>query len=146
MTQPITAVGLIVYEYYAPPYVSARRPPSDLLTSLHQDGGEKPPFKWSDIFYVVPDICFGYQCHVSVIPIYSCLRGRSIPRFVAASFSAVALCAISYTLAGAYGVWTFGDLTAPDILTNYAGSRPEVKRPRQMDLPPPPARYIVLCD
>ena len=46
------------------------------------------PTAWTDVFLVVPDICFGYQCHVSVIPIYSCMRHRTIPKFTIASFTA----------------------------------------------------------
>ena len=46
------------------------------------------PSAWTDVFLVVPDICFGYQCHVSVIPIYSCMRHRTIPKFTIASFTA----------------------------------------------------------
>jgi hypothetical protein len=39
------------------------------------------PEKWTDIFLVVPVICFGYQCHVSVIPIYSCMKNRNLKHF-----------------------------------------------------------------
>ena len=46
---------------------------------------------------VVPVICFGYQCHVSVIPIYSCMKHRNIKHFTIASSSAVFVCCLAYT-------------------------------------------------
>jgi sodium-coupled neutral amino acid transporter 7/8 len=58
----IYIVGLIAYEKVYGNFV-----PGEIKTS---------PSAWTDVFLVVPDICFGYQCHVSVIPIYSCMRHR----------------------------------------------------------------------
>ena len=50
------------------------------------------PDDWLDVFTVIPVICFGYQCHVSVIPIYSCMKHRNIKHFTIASSAAIAVC------------------------------------------------------
>ena len=67
-------IALIIYEKFYGGFT-----PGEIKTA---------PSAWTDIFLVVPDICFGYQCHVSVIPIYSCMRHRTIPKFTLASFTA----------------------------------------------------------
>merc|ERR1712202_109315 len=74
------------------------------------------PGSWIDVFAVVPVICFGYQCHVSVIPIYSCMKHRTIKHFSVASTSAIAIC----------GYLTFGSLVSEDILSNYDANKPSV--------------------
>ena len=43
-------VGLIAYEYVYGGFV-----PGEI---------KHWPSHWTDVFLVVPDICFGYQCHV----------------------------------------------------------------------------------
>lgn len=57
----------------------------------------------TDVFLVVPDICFGYQCHVSVIPIYSCMKHRNLKHFTIASFAGIFICALCYTGAATFG-------------------------------------------
>ena len=78
---------------------------------------------WTDLFLVVPDICFGYQCHVSVIPIYSCMRHRTIRHFSVASVAAIAVCAFCYTMAGTFGYLSFGALVDNDILMSYSANK-----------------------
>ena len=84
------------------------------------------PDKWVDVFTVIPVICFGYQCHVSVIPIYSCMKHRNIKHFSIASSCAIFLCVLAYTGAATFGYLTFGSSVSPDILTNYSASKPSV--------------------
>merc|ERR1719394_314215 len=61
------------------------------------------PDNWTDVFAVIPVICFGYQCHVSVIPIYSCMKHRNIKQFTIATSSAIAICVLVYTGAATFG-------------------------------------------
>jgi len=61
------------------------------------------------------------QCHVSVIPIYACLRERNLNNFTLCASVAVAVCVAAYTLAGAYGYLTFGSFVTSDILESYTG-------------------------
>ena len=75
---------------------------------------------------VVPVICFGYQCHVSVIPIYSCMRHRNIKHFTIASSVAIFACCLTYTGAATFGYLTFGANVADDILLNYSAKQPAV--------------------
>jgi sodium-coupled neutral amino acid transporter 7/8 len=62
------------------------------------------------------------QCHVSVIPIYACLRERNLNNFTLCAFVAIAACVAAYTLAGVYGYLTFGSYVTSDVLEMYSGS------------------------
>ena len=75
---------------------------------------------------VVPVICFGYQCHVSVIPIYCCMKHRNIKHFTIASSAAIFVCCLTYTGAATFGYLTFGGNVADDILLNYSAKQPTV--------------------
>ena len=103
-----------------------------LIFTEYAVGGHVPgqiktkPDKWVDVFTVIPVICFGYQCHVSVIPIYSCMKHRNIKHFSIASSIAIAICVFTYTGAATFGYLTFGSKVSPDILTNYSASKPSV--------------------
>ncbi|GLH11953.1 Uncharacterized protein GBIM_16649 [Gryllus bimaculatus] len=105
-------VALIVYEKYTGGFI-----PGPIKTV---------PDHWTDVFLVVPVICFGYQCHVSIIPIYSCLRHRNMRNFACSSMTAIAICVICYSIAGVFGYLTFGSNVAIDILLGYGGSNPLV--------------------
>ena len=64
------------------------------------------------------------QCHVSVIPIYSCMRHRTIQHFTAASSAAILACCLAYTGAATFGYLTFGSNVHDDILLNYNAREP----------------------
>ena len=100
-------VGLIVYEYYFGNYT-----PGSIKVK---------PIRYTDAFLVVPDICFGYQCHVSVIPIYSCMKKRTLKNFTYSVSLAILICAICYTLSALFGYWTFGSKVDDDVLMSYNG-------------------------
>lgn len=82
--------------------------------------------EWSQIFNVVPTICFGYQCHVSSVPIYSCLKQRDSQTFTKACVSAVFVCLVVYTISANYGYLTFGSLVNADVLLSYDALEPQV--------------------
>jgi len=84
------------------------------------------PDTWLDVFMVIPVICFGYQCHVSVIPIYSCMKVRNIKNFSIASSTAIVICVFTYTGAATFGYLTFGNLIYEDIISNYNANKPSV--------------------
>lgn len=105
-------VALIAYEYWSGHFV-----PGPI---------KHVPTRWTDVFLVVPDICFGYQCHVSVIPIYSCMKHRNLKSFTIVVSVAVAICAVCYTGAAAFGYLTFGSYVNEDILMSYSAKRTEV--------------------
>merc|ERR1711913_73740 len=97
------------------------------MVGNHQRGEIKTkPQHALDFFLVMPVICFGYQCHVSVIPIYSCMKNRNTRQFAWAAGSAIALCVFTYTGAATFGYLTFGSYVKADILTNYNAKEPAV--------------------
>ena len=103
-------VGLVVYEYYSGKYVP---------------GPIKPgPDHFTDVFLAVPTLCFGYQCHFSVIPIYSCMQSRTVKSFALVTTIAIIISVAFYTLTAVFGYLTFGSLVNEDILMSYDGSGP----------------------
>ena len=70
--------------------------------------------------------CVFFQCHVSVIPIYSCMKQRNIKQFTIATSSAIAICVFVYTGAATFGYLTFGSKVDDDIISNYSANKPTV--------------------
>ncbi|XP_067128528.1 sodium-coupled neutral amino acid transporter 7-like isoform X1 [Centruroides vittatus] len=93
----------------------------------HESGPVKSkPDAWTDVFLVIPVICFGYQCHVSCVPVYSCLKNRCVGVFLRTVIVAMAICVLTYTVAATYGYLTFGSLVTSDILESYDATDPVV--------------------
>lgn len=98
-------VGLVTVKYFLPH-------PAPGPIKMHPDN-------WIDVFLVVPDICFAYQCHVSIIPIYSCLENRNLKEFSKTVSLAMVLCVLTYTVTAALGYLMFGDKITSDILLSF---------------------------
>lgn len=98
-------VAIVTIKYFLP-----HDPPGPIKTK---------PDAWMDVFHVVPTICFAYQCHVSIIPIYSCMEPRNLKQFSKTVSVAMLLCVATYTGTAAFGYLTFGDLITSDILLSY---------------------------
>ncbi|KAL4234026.1 hypothetical protein ACF0H5_005680 [Mactra antiquata] len=98
-------VGVVTVKYFLP----------------HDNPGpiKTKPDQWMDVFHVVPTVCFAYQCHVSIIPIYSCMEPRNLKQFSKTVSVAIFLCILTYTGTAAFGYLTFGDLITSDILLSY---------------------------
>ena len=62
---------------------------------------------------------FFFQCHVSIVPIYACMKRRNLKSFFTVSSCAIAVCAFAYTGAAAFGYLTFGSNVNDDILLSY---------------------------
>ncbi|XP_076370677.1 sodium-coupled neutral amino acid transporter 7-like isoform X1 [Tachypleus tridentatus] len=86
----------------------------------------RKPDIWTDVFVVVPTICFGYQCHVSCVPVYSCLADRRVTTFLKTVLVAIGLCLFTYSVAASFGYLTFGSNVASDILVSYNAKDPVV--------------------
>ncbi|XP_050409346.2 sodium-coupled neutral amino acid transporter 7-like [Patella vulgata] len=90
-----------------------------------QDPSDKPtyvktkPDNWMDIFLVIPEICFAYQCHVSIIPIYSCMEKRNLKEFSKTVSVAMVLCVLFYTVTGILGYLQFGHRITSDIILSF---------------------------
>lgn len=76
---------------------------------------------WEDSFLAIPFICFGFQCHLSSVPVYAGLKQRSVKVYAPVIVIAVAICVSVYTFTGAFGYLTFNThyCIASDILRNY---------------------------
>ncbi|GFR96736.1 sodium-coupled neutral amino acid transporter [Elysia marginata] len=98
-------VGLVTAKYFAP----------------HTNSGPiaTHPNSWIDVFLVVPEVCFAYQCHVSIIPIYSCMENRNLREFSKTVSLAMVLCVITYTVTAALGYLQFGANITTDILVAF---------------------------
>jgi len=84
------------------------------------------PNRWTDVFLVAPTIFFGYQCHISAVPIYHCLEARSAKSFLKTVLVAMVVLLGTYSIAAVYGYLTFGGNVSDDILQNYDPSDPWV--------------------
>ncbi|KAK3749420.1 hypothetical protein RRG08_057229 [Elysia crispata] len=80
------------------------------------------PNSWMNVFLVVPDICFSYQSHYSVISIYSCMEKRNLREFAKAVGLAMIVCKIIYTVTAILGYLQFGANVTSDVLVSF---RPE---------------------
>ena len=60
-----------------------------------------------------------FQCHVSVIPIYSCMERRTVKEFTKTMTVAFAICIFTYSGTATFGYLTFGSLVNQDILLSY---------------------------
>ncbi|CAG5126479.1 unnamed protein product [Candidula unifasciata] len=98
-------VGLVTVKYFLPH--------SDHKPAVTQ------PNSWIDVFLVVPDICFAYQCHVSIIPIYSCMEKRNLKEFSKTVSMAMVLCVLTYSVTAALGYLQFGADITSDILLSF---------------------------
>ncbi|XP_063586479.1 sodium-coupled neutral amino acid transporter 7-like [Penaeus indicus] len=81
---------------------------------------------WVQIFNVLPTICFGYQCHISSVPIYSCVKQSQAKSTWKACTVAIVVCLLVYTFSANYGFLTFGSLVNTDVLLSYEARRPQV--------------------
>jgi solute carrier family 38 (sodium-coupled neutral amino acid transporter), member 7/8 len=72
-----------------------------------------------DIFTVLPVICFGYQCHVNSVPIYACLKKKSMREFTKAIVVSIVIIFTIYCVSASYGYLTFGDKVDDDLLKSY---------------------------
>ncbi|KAK0047865.1 sodium-coupled neutral amino acid transporter 7 [Biomphalaria pfeifferi] len=98
-------VCLVTIKYFLP-----HREPGTVLLS---------PKSWVDVFLIIPEICFAYQFHISVIPIYSCMNQRNIKEFSKTLTLAMVVCVITYTGTASLGYLQFGENITNDILLSF---------------------------
>ncbi|XP_023219875.1 putative sodium-coupled neutral amino acid transporter 7 isoform X1 [Centruroides sculpturatus] len=105
-------VFLTIYEYYK------LEGPRGVINTYPQSAIE--------VFVVVPVICFAYQTHEIVVPVYACMRNRNLADFTKATFLALGFLMVIYCMAGSFGYLTFGSYVAPDIMQQYDATDPIV--------------------
>ncbi|XP_053971086.1 sodium-coupled neutral amino acid transporter 7-like [Hylaeus volcanicus] len=79
---------------------------------------------WPDNDYealqIIPIICFAYQSHMTAIPMYACMKDRSLGKFTVCAVVSMIVCFAVYTVVGICGYATFGAGKVPsDILQGY---------------------------
>jgi len=103
----------IIYVVIVVPIEYFRRTTSDIHVKTHPDS-------WTDIFRVLPTICFCYQAHVNAIPAFVALKSRS--DCIKATLASNLVLIVSYCLVAICGYLTFGTKVDHDILMSYAAS------------------------
>ncbi|XP_059158343.1 sodium-coupled neutral amino acid transporter 7-like [Physella acuta] len=77
------------------------------------------PHSWIDVLIFVPVISFAFECHVGIVPIYSCMAKRNMGEFSKTVTLALILCIITYTATAILGYLQFGDNITHDILLSF---------------------------
>ncbi|CAK6954898.1 putative sodium-coupled neutral amino acid transporter 7 [Scomber scombrus] len=74
---------------------------------------------WTAVFNAMPTICFGFQCHVSCVPVFNSMSKKEIkPWGVVVTFSMI-ICLFVYIGTGVCGFLTFGSNVSQDVLMSY---------------------------
>lgn len=81
---------------------------------------------WFEPLVVVPVLCFAYQTHEVIVPVYACMKKRYIGLFMKASIFGLVILFLLYNIVGAYGYLTFGADVGPDIMSLYDAKDPVV--------------------
>ncbi|XP_078257847.1 sodium-coupled neutral amino acid transporter 7 isoform X2 [Rhinoraja longicauda] len=77
------------------------------------------PSSWMAVFNAIPTICFGFQCHVSSVPVYNSMERPTLQRWGWVVTAAVVICLFVYTGTGVCGFLTFGSSVNVDVLLSY---------------------------
>lgn len=75
---------------------------------------------------VIPIVCFAYQTHEVVIPIYANLGRRSLGNMSLATTLCMLILFVVYSSTGVLGYLTFGSSVRPDIMQNFDANSPWV--------------------
>lgn len=86
----------------------------------------KKSVQWFEPLAIVPVLCFAYQTHEVIVPVYACMQQRSIGHFMKASIFGLVILFFLYNLVGAYGYLTFGANVGADIMSLYDAKDPVV--------------------
>lgn len=121
---------LTVYEHYVLDQVTIKslidKAQLEAKNSNHPDVTSNQRPQWLNSLIVVPILCFAYQTHEVVVPVYSCMEDRSIRKFLKASIVGLLILFFLYNVVGAYGYLTFGGQVGPDIMSLYDARDPIV--------------------
>lgn len=79
-----------------------------------------------DIFTVIPVVCFGYQCHVNAVPIYTCLKNKNLKEFTKSIIASIIIIFTTYQITATFGYLTFGVSVNDDLLKSYDAKDPSV--------------------
>ena len=78
------------------------------------------------VLAAIPVVCLAYQTHELVVPVYTCLRERTITNFSKSTGMALGILLVLYCISGTFGYLTFGSTVSADIMQMYDASDPIV--------------------
>lgn len=74
---------------------------------------------WTAVFNAMPTICFGFQCHVSCVPVFNSMIKKEIKPWGVVVTLSMIICLFVYTGTGVCGFLTFGSSVKQDVLMSY---------------------------
>ncbi|XP_029987140.1 sodium-coupled neutral amino acid transporter 7 [Sphaeramia orbicularis] len=74
---------------------------------------------WTAVFNAMPTICFGFQCHVSCVPVFNSMSRKGIKPWGVVVTLSMIICLFVYTGTGVCGYLTFGSSVSQDVLMSY---------------------------
>lgn len=74
---------------------------------------------WTAVFNAMPTICFGFQCHVSCVPVFNSMSRKEIKPWGVVVTLSMIICLFVYTGTGVCGYLTFGSSVSQDVLMSY---------------------------
>uniref|UniRef100_A0A8C5I5X4 Sodium-coupled neutral amino acid transporter 7 n=1 Tax=Gouania willdenowi TaxID=441366 RepID=A0A8C5I5X4_GOUWI len=74
---------------------------------------------WTAVFNAMPTICFGFQCHVSCVPVFNSMSRKQIKPWGLVVTLSMIICLFVYTGTGVCGFLTFGSSVSQDVLISY---------------------------
>ncbi|XP_033013227.1 putative sodium-coupled neutral amino acid transporter 7 [Lacerta agilis] len=77
------------------------------------------PSSWMSVFNAMPTICFGFQCHVSSVPVFHSMKQPEVKPWGAVVTAAMVIALFVYTGTGVCGYLTFGSSVEQDVLMSY---------------------------
>ncbi|XP_055992152.1 sodium-coupled neutral amino acid transporter 7 [Sorex fumeus] len=77
------------------------------------------PTSWVAVFNAMPTICFGFQCHVSSVPVFNSMRRPDVKTWGWVVTAAMVIALAVYLGTGICGFLTFGAAVNPDVLLSY---------------------------
>uniref|UniRef100_A0A3Q2NY91 Sodium-coupled neutral amino acid transporter 7 n=1 Tax=Fundulus heteroclitus TaxID=8078 RepID=A0A3Q2NY91_FUNHE len=86
---------------------------------MNPDHGPAASASWTAVFNAMPTICFGFQCHVSCVPVFNSMRTKAIKPWGLVVTLSMIICLFVYTGTGVCGFLTFGSSVNQDVLMSY---------------------------
>ncbi|CAL8383237.1 unnamed protein product [Arctogadus glacialis] len=74
---------------------------------------------WTAVFNAMPTICFGFQCHVSSVPVFNSMSRKQMRPWGLVVTVGMIICLFVYTGTGVCGFLSFGSEVKQDVLMSY---------------------------
>jgi len=93
----------------------------DLKKGLNEQTCDVKSFTWnSNSAYAIPTMVFAFQCHASVLPIYTELSKPTVARMKKVAMISIGNVFVLYFLAAIFGYLTFYSATGAELLLMYS--------------------------